>query len=156
MPNIISRDTPLAEITLRRYEKPSSSMSQRELIRKLCLSFGLLQPGDSRDIIVDIFLVLYNSKKELTANEVEQEVIAYRKANKLALKGIAGSNVRRQIRRLKAMFLIEKVVNKYRVLENLSLTEIFEEKIEQYFLKNIVSRVKEYLKELDSRSQEKR
>ncbi len=156
MPNIISRDTPLAEITLRRYEKPSSSMSQRELIRKLCLSFGLLQPGDSRDIIVDIFLVLYNSKKELTANEVEQEVIAYRKSNKLALKGIAGSNVRRQIRRLKAMFLIEKVVNKYRVLENLSLTEIFEEKIEQYFLKNIVSRVKEYLKELDGRSQEKR
>ena len=152
MPKIISRDTPLAEITLRRYEKPSSSMNQRDIIRKLCLSLGLLQPGDSRDIIVDIFLVLYNSKKEMTATEVEKAVIECRKENKLALWGIAGSNVRRQIRRLRAMFLIEKVVNKYRVLENLSLTEIFEEKIEQYYLKNIVSRVKDYLKEMDERN----
>jgi len=50
------RDIPLAEITLRRYEKPYDS-SKRELVRKICLSLGLLQPGDSRDIIVDILLV---------------------------------------------------------------------------------------------------
>ena len=46
----ISKEIPLAEITLRRYEKPSN-LSERELVRKLCLSVGLLQPGDSRDII---------------------------------------------------------------------------------------------------------
>ena len=48
----ISRDTPLAEITLRRYEKPTTE--GRDLVRKLCLSVGLLQPGDSRDVIVDV------------------------------------------------------------------------------------------------------
>ena len=52
----ISRDIPLVELTLRRYEKPT--MGDRELVRKLCLSLGLLQPGDSRDVIVDIFYIL--------------------------------------------------------------------------------------------------
>ena len=58
----IAKDTPLVEITLRRYEKPNQ-MSERELVRKLCLSFGLLQPGDSRDVIVDVFCVLLQIKK---------------------------------------------------------------------------------------------
>ena len=52
MSKTISKDIPLAEITLRRYEKPYN-LQKRELIRKLCLSIGLLQPGDSRDIIVE-------------------------------------------------------------------------------------------------------
>ena len=52
----ISRDVPLNEITLRRYEKPDN-LKGRDLVRKLCLSLGLLQPGDSRDVIVDIFYV---------------------------------------------------------------------------------------------------
>jgi hypothetical protein len=42
----ISKDTPLGEITLRRYESPTNE-SGRRLVRKLCLSLGLLQPGDS-------------------------------------------------------------------------------------------------------------
>ena len=52
----ISRDVPLSELTLRKYEKPD--FKGRNLIRKLCLSLGLLQPGDSRDVIVDILNVL--------------------------------------------------------------------------------------------------
>jgi len=62
MTKTISKEIPLAEITLRRYEKPSR-LSDRELVRKLCLSTGLLQPGDSRDVIVDIFHVLIKAKK---------------------------------------------------------------------------------------------
>ena len=58
----ISRDTPLAEITLRRYEKPT--MGDRELVRKFCLSVGLLQPGDSRDVVVDVFHVLLKARKD--------------------------------------------------------------------------------------------
>ena len=46
MPKTISKDLPLSEITLRRYEKPYAT-NKRELTRKLCLSLGLLQPGDS-------------------------------------------------------------------------------------------------------------
>ena len=53
----IAKDIPLAEITLRRYEKPAN-LNERELVRKLCLSIGLLQPGDSRDVVVDVLNVL--------------------------------------------------------------------------------------------------
>ena len=83
----ISKDTPLAEITLRRYEKPS--VSGRELIRKLCLSIGLLQPGDSRDVIVDVLMVMIKSKNELSSEEVVKKVIENRKKHKIELRGIA-------------------------------------------------------------------
>ena len=63
MAKTISKDTPLAEITLRRYEKPDN-LSDRELVRKLCLSIGLLQPGDSRDVVVDVLYVMLKNKKK--------------------------------------------------------------------------------------------
>ena len=53
----VSIDTPLAEITFRKYELPTGQ-TKREAVRKLCLSLGLLQPGDSRDVIVDVFEVV--------------------------------------------------------------------------------------------------
>jgi len=77
----IAKDIPLAEITLRRYEKPAN-LSDRELIRKLCLSVGLLQPGDSRDVIVDVFTVIIKAKKDktnLTSDEICSLVIEERK-----------------------------------------------------------------------------
>ena len=142
----VSKDIPLSEITLRKYETPSN-LEQRELIKKLCLSIGLLQPGDSRDIIVDVFLSLIKNK-ELDSKQVEQEVINIRKNYKLELKGIASSNIRRQLKRLKDLFLIENVNNKYRITEHESLIKIFEEKIEKYYLRSILERVKEYFKEV--------
>ena len=111
----ISKEIPLSEITLRRYEKPSK-LSDRELVRKLCLSVGLLQPGDSRDVIVDILYVLLKAKKQkklLSSEEIEKEVIDTRKKQKLALHGIASSNIRRQLKRLRDLFLVEKVKNQY-------------------------------------------
>ena len=146
----ISIDIPLAEITLRKYEKPSA-ISDRELVRKLCLSLGLLQPGDSRDIIVDIFYVLLRENRELSCVEVEQLVIAHRQQNNLALLGIAPSNIRRQLLRLRDLFLIEKVRNNYRIMENEKLTHVFSEKLETYYLQSILSRIKEYIAEADAR-----
>ena len=146
----ISRESPLAEITLRKYEKPSKS-SERELVRKLCLSVGLLQPGDSRDIIVDILYVLLRAKKEkkeLSSEDIEKSVITERKNGNLPLNGIASSNIRRQIRRLRELFLVEKVKNFYRITEFEDLTVIFEEKIRKFYLESIVSRVKEYFESL--------
>jgi len=141
----ISKDTPLAEITLRKYEQPNN-LTQRELIKKLCLSFGLLQPGDSRDIIVDVLLVLINNKEPLSSEKINDIVIETRKKENLPLKGIAGSNIRRQLKRLKDLFLIENVKNEYRINENESLINIFEEKIEKFYIKSILDRIKEYLK----------
>ncbi|MBS3097595.1 hypothetical protein J4209_02245 [Candidatus Woesearchaeota archaeon] len=145
MPKTIAKDTPLAEITLRRYEKPSN-LKGRDLVRKLCLSIGLLQPGDSRDVVVDVLSVLLNAKKEMDSKEIEELVKEERKKNNLAMLGIAGSNIRRQLKRLKDLFLIESIANKYRITENASLEEIFDEKIEKFYLESIKDRVKEYFK----------
>ena len=146
MPKTISREIPLAEITLRRYEKPSK-LSERELVRKLCLSIGLLQPGDSRDIIVDILHVLIKAKKqkkELASHEIEKEVIEARKKQKLALHGIASSNIRRQIKRLKDLFLVEKAKDGYRINEFEELGIIFEERINKFYVNSIIERVRDY------------
>lgn len=72
------RDIPLSEITLRKYEKPYDA-PKREVVRKVCLSLGLLQPGDSRDIIVDILLVLDEARKDkimLSSFEIQDKVEA--------------------------------------------------------------------------------
>ena len=145
MAKIISKDTPLAEITLRKYEQPNN-LSQRELVKKLCLSLGLLQPGDSRDVMVDVFLVLINNKEPLSSEKINDLVIELRKKENLQLKGIAGSNIRRQLKRLKDLFLIEIVKNEYRVNENEPLINIFEDKIEKFYIKSILDRIKDYLR----------
>jgi len=146
MPKTISKDVPLAELTLRRYERPSRQ-GKRELIRKLCLSIGLLQPGDSRDIIIDVLFVMLKAKKQkksLSSEEVKDNVVKLRKQLKLPLTGIASSNIRRQLKRLRDIFIIEKRLNKYRITEFDELDVIFEEKIEKFLLSSLISRVKEY------------
>lgn len=136
------RELPLAELTLRRYEKPYK-LTGRALIKKLCLSIGLLQPGDSRDIIVDVLHVLLTNKG-LNSREIENKVVSVRTDAKLPLLGIASSNIRRQLKRLKDICLIDKCGNSYRLSEDSSLPEIFTEKIELFYLKSIKDRVKEY------------
>ncbi len=142
-------DTPLAEITLRKYEKPLN-LGKRELVRKVCLSLGLLQPGDSRDIVVDVLQVMLEAKKELSSKEVEKLVRKNRSKHKLPMLGIAPSNIRRQLLRLRDLFILEKVKNNYRVKELASLKSLFEENVERYYLQSILSRVKEYLEEADN------
>ena len=148
MKKTISIDTPLAEVTLRKYEKPKN-LSKRELVRKICLSLGLLQPGDSRDVMVDVLQVMLEAKQELTSTEVERKTIDNRKKNKLKMLGIAPSNIRRQLLRLRDLFIVEKIKNNYRIKEKSTLLGLFEENIEEYYMASIINRVKEYLKEAD-------
>ena len=87
----ISRDTPLPELTLRKYEKPQN-MSRRELVRKFCLSLGLLQPGDSRDVVVDVLHVLLENTK-LSSKDVEHDFVLKDKilwidGMKMAIRGL--------------------------------------------------------------------
>ena len=133
----VSRDVPLAEITLRKYEKPYE-MNKRDLVRKICLSTGLLQPGDSRDVVVDVLFVMLKAKKEMDSESILKLVVAERKKNKLALLGIAPSNIRRQVKRLRDLFILEKIANNYRVNENATLSELFTEKIEKFLLPSLV------------------
>ena len=145
------REVPLHEITLRKYEKPYNS-SRRDLVRKICLSLGLLQPGDSRDIIVDILLALDESRKEkqeLTSVEIQSKVSEIRKSNSLNEKGMAESNIRRQLKRLRDAMLVDKRNNTYRLSEFEPLGEIFEKRIEGFLIPQTVERIKEYLRKLD-------
>ena len=148
------REIPLGEITLRKYERPYES-SKRELVRKVCLSLGLLQPGDSRDIIVDIMLVLEESRKNkewLNSFVIRDKVEVLRKENSLEVKGLAESNIRRQLKRLRDGMLVDKAENKYRISEFAPLSEIFEIKIEKFLIPQTIDRIKEYLGKLDNDS----
>ncbi|MFH1182439.1 MAG: hypothetical protein V1702_05755 [Candidatus Woesearchaeota archaeon] len=150
---IISRDVPLSEITLRKYEKPYA-LRERELVKKLCLSLGLLQPGDSRDVVVDVFHVLLKGmkrKKAFACSEIEKMVMQNRRLHKLTMLGVASSNIRRQIKRLRALFLIEKIKTKYRITEFMPLAETFEEKVEKFLLSSTIQRVKEYFSAIDEK-----
>ena len=145
------KDIPLSEITLRKYEKPSG-LEKRELVRKICLSLGLLQLGDSRDVIVDILMVLIDANKgreRLTSNEIGKRVEISRKKYSLETKGLAESNIRRQLKRLRDGMLVDKQGNDYYLHENESLSNIFENNIEKFVVPQIMERVKDYLLELD-------
>ncbi|MFH1132869.1 MAG: hypothetical protein V1735_00090 [Nanoarchaeota archaeon] len=148
----VLKETPLSEITLRRYEKPFT-LAGRDLIKKVCLSLGLLQPGDSRDVVVDVLFVMLMAQKQrkaLTAEQVTEKVIALRKRENLPLVGIAGSNVRRHLKRMRELFLLEKISSQYRITEFLPLQAVFTEKIERYLIPAITERLKDYLAEADA------
>jgi len=145
------KDLPLFEITLRKYEKPVG-LEKRELMRKICLSLGLLQLGDSRDVIVDILMILNNANKEkekLTGEEIRKRVEEIRKKYSLDTRGLAESNIRRQLKRLRDNMLIDRIENKYYIAEHSSLKEIFENSIERFIIPQTIERIKEYLEELD-------
>lgn len=144
-------EQPLSEIILRKYELPQK-IKERELVKKLCLSVGLLQPGDSRDVVVDILHVLLKSSKRrklLTVSEIEQKVIQSRKLHRIPLTGIASSNIRRQIKRLRNLLIVDKQKSRYRISEFMTLEQLFSEKIENFVIPNIIQRIKEYLKNID-------
>jgi predicted transcriptional regulator len=145
------KDIPLSEITLRKYEKPVG-LEKRELVRKICLSLGLLQLGDSRDIIVDILIVLIDAnknKENISSEEIRNRTETLRIKYSLETKGLAESNIRRQLKRLRDAMLIEKSENKYYLAEHSSLSEIFENSIERFIIPQTIERIKEYLDELN-------
>ena len=137
------KDMPLQEITLRKYESPQN-LDQRELSKKFLLSVGLLQPGESRDILVDIFLQLLKARKEKNFLQIETFIEALK--NK---QGASPPNIRRQLRRLKALKLVEKLPEGYRITEFGSLEPIINDFIIQFLINPSVSRVREYATNLD-------
>ena len=145
------KELPLGEITLRKYERPYDS-SKRELVRKVCLSLGLLQPGDSRDVVVDMMMVLEDARKKkewLNSFEIRDLIEKMRKKNSLESKGLAESNIRRQLKRLGDALLVDKQSNKYRISEFAPLSELFEAKIENFLIPQTIERIKEYLGKLN-------
>jgi len=137
------KDVPLQEITLRKYESPQN-LDQRELSKKFLLSVGLLQPGESRDILVDIFLQLLKARKEKNFLQIENFIEILKDK-----QGASPPNVRRQLRRLKALKLVEKLTDGYRITEFGSLEPIINDFVIQFLVNPSITRMKEYAVNLD-------
>jgi len=130
------KDIPLQEITIRKYESPSG-LGQKELNRKFLLSIGLLQPGESRDVIVNIFeLLLENKGKGFEPTEILRALGEKR--------GASAPNIRRQLRRLRDLKLVDKRQDGYQICE--SIPAVVENFIEPFVVKQTVERLKEYSK----------
>ncbi len=135
----VFKEKPLNNIVLRRFEKPGNNFDEN--IRKFCISLGLLQPGDSRDIVVDLlkeFLMAKKERKLLSPEEI-----------KIGKKGSSQPNIRRQIRRLIDAGIVERVNGKYRIKEFMDLKDIMED-IVRYQIEPTIKRIEEYAKKIDS------
>ena len=101
--------------------------------------------------MVDIMLVLEDARKKrewLSSFQIRDKVEAVRKEHSLEVKGLAESNIRRQLKRLRDAMIIDKQENQYRMSEFEPLKEIFESKIEKFLIPQIIERIKEYLGKL--------
>lgn len=137
------RDAPLQEITIRKYENPENQ-HPREVARRFLLSVGLLQPGDSRDIISDIFIMLLVARKSRKYIQVDDLIL------KLKDKpGASAPNIRRQLRRLREMKLVEKADGGYRITEFGPISKIVNNYIVPFVVNQTIERLREYSEHLD-------
>ena len=131
----VHREIPISEITLRKFEKPHGD--KREISRKFLMSVGLLQPGESRDFLLDIFLFFIKHRgKIMRTRDVVQNV------------DVSQSNLRRHLKRLRDAGFVERISGGYRIRENMKIGEI----VDEILLQNInssLARVREYARELD-------
>jgi DNA-binding transcriptional ArsR family regulator len=133
-----SKELPLSEITLRKFEKPYGSRD--ELLRKFCISLGLLQPADSRDSIINILSALLEAgkrKEYLTSEQMAGSVT------------VSKPNLRRHLRKLAELGIVEKRENRYRIREFLPLREILVGYTRPFLVDTAFSRILEYADSID-------
>ncbi len=131
-------DKPLLEVTLRKYERPAGK-PREEVLKKFCMALGLLQPGDSRDQIVGILDVFLKEKgRPISVGEISGKL-----GKKTALSGI-----RRHLRRLIEVKLVEKQGRLYRLAEGEDPQFAVKFLTRKFVVDDILSRIEEYAAEL--------
>ncbi|PIO00107.1 hypothetical protein COT72_03020 [archaeon CG10_big_fil_rev_8_21_14_0_10_43_11] len=148
----VSRLHPLLEFTLRKLEKPFTT-NYRELVRAFCVSIGLVQPADSRDVIVDVLVALlkYRPKQKLLYTQDVQKIVSdYRAHIGLPVVGVSQSNILRALKILRTKGIAEVVSGGYRIREWSLLTTVFETHLQEYLIKTTIERIKEYSDRIDS------
>ncbi len=133
-----TKDIPLNEITLRKYESPKG-LDKRELCHKFLLSLGLLQPGESRDILIDIFYLFVQNK---TKEPIDVLFISKKLKDK---PGASEPNIRRQIRRLKEFKLVDKVGIAYKLADSENAVKNF---LIPFYIQPSTERLLDYAREL--------
>jgi len=110
----VRKEVPINEVTLRKFEKPYGDLDT--CLRKFLMSIGLLQVGESRDEITKIFKHLLLSRgKIIQTKEIIERT------------GASPSNLRRHLRRLRSLGLVERIDTGYRISEGKNLVEIVSE-----------------------------
>lgn len=137
-------DSPVVDISLRKFEKPVGSIN--DVIKKFCISIGLLQPGDSRDVIVDLVLLFIKACKARRVLSIED---VYRHALNVNKKGVSQSNVRRHLFRLKELDIIEHAPEGYRLREWLSFKDLVSDLV-KFKVEPTIERIKEYAEFIDN------
>ncbi len=95
------------EICFRELSLPSDiRANNKALVKWLALSIGLINPGDKRDGIVDVFAVLVEGLREAMPLTIEEIT---RRASRRRDKAISEKTAYYHIKRLKDMGLVSKV-----------------------------------------------
>ncbi|MDD2678744.1 MAG: hypothetical protein PHT91_02485 [Candidatus Nanoarchaeia archaeon] len=139
----VFKDKPLSEVTLRRFEKPSNE-DLKELSRKFLISVGLLQTGDGRDIIGELFYKFLCASKNEEYLPIDLIIEKFRDFN-----GGTPNNIRRHIKRLKECGLIERTDYGYRLKEFMNLKDLFLRETVKGIIEPSISRVLEYCEKID-------
>lgn len=140
----VFKDTPIDEVTLRRFEKPSSS-DLMSLVRRFAISIGLLQPGDSRDIVSELLFMFIERSKRKEFLTVEYLINSFQGKD-----GGTPNNIRRQLRRLKDINIIERTNYGYRIKEFMPISALFKDHIMKYNIEPCIERLNEYCSLIDS------
>ncbi len=133
-------DLPLAEITIRKFERPEN-IDKKTLIRRFCISLGLINPGDNRTGIVEVFQTVFDSKESLDAEQVFELL-----ERKLALSGI-----RRHLRRLEERKLLDHKKTKYSIAEGGNLVYSIKYALKEHVIDDIFNRLLEYAEALQNK-----
>jgi hypothetical protein len=138
------KDMPLAGINLNEFERPGGDYFTN--LRRFCISIGVISPGESRVGIVHILDVLLKARKEHPQGLDSYSIV--KELYKTDVK-IVYANILRDVRKLIAVGLVEKRDTKYRIKENLNLSDILDSFIKPYIVDRILKRISEYAARLD-------
>lgn len=142
------KDMPLASISIGEFEKPGQDYFTN--LRRFCISIGVISPGESRVGIVYILDVLLKERKAHPEGIDSYSIV--KELYKTDVK-IVYANILRDLRKLMSVGLVEKLDGKYRVKQNMTLSEILETFIKPYIVERILKRVLEYASKIDEQSE---
>lgn len=133
----MEEEKPLVEITLAKFDRPHG-VKKDELLRRFCVSLGLLQAGDSRDLMPKILDAMLENREPLTLNQLMKH-----------LPKAAPSGVRRHLRRMIDLRLVERHKTRYRLAEGESLEFIVKYLLKRYIDEEIFDRLEDYANALE-------
>ncbi len=138
------RDRPLSGISLNEFEKPTNDYNTN--IRRLCISLGLVRPGESRIAVVYILDILLKARKKRPSGIDSYEIVKELYKKKVR---IVYANILRDLRKLISIGIVEKRNNLYRVRENMRLNEIIAEFVKPYIIDRTLGKIEEYAKAVE-------